>query len=93
MNVLFIFLSVFLGISMGGSITVFIWHAANEKKGNTEKRSFFTVNTEEQAGSSVYNERLRGKEASIFDVVLTGEADIRNYPGGQKLFEQIRGFK
>jgi hypothetical protein len=63
-----------------------------QKEGNIEQRSFFTASTENQAGASV-NERSRNNETSIFDVVLPDEADIRKYPGGQEVVDQIREFE
>ncbi|MCL2802280.1 MAG: hypothetical protein FWD28_11050 [Treponema sp.] len=43
--------------------------------------------------SSIYNERLRGKDETFFDAMLSDEADISRLPEGDKIIELIRDLK
>jgi hypothetical protein len=40
-----------------------------------------------------HNERLRGKDETIFDAALSEEADFTKYPEGEEILKAIRSFK
>jgi hypothetical protein len=41
----------------------------------------------------IHNERLRPDDETIFDVVLSGEADFTKHPKGKEILDVIRGYK
>jgi len=43
--------------------------------------------------SSIRNERLRGKDETIFDVALSEDADFTKYPEGEEILKAIRNYK
>jgi len=40
-----------------------------------------------------HNDRLRGKDETIFDALLSDEADFMNTPQGNEIISAIRGYK
>jgi len=42
---------------------------------------------------SIYNNRLRSENETIFDVALSEKADFTKYPEGQAILETIKDFK
>jgi len=42
---------------------------------------------------SVYNNRLRDENETIFDIALSEKADFTKYPEGQAILEAIKNFK
>ena len=61
-----------------------------------DSTSFFSEDTYraymEQKGS-IFNERLRGKDETFFDAMLSEEADISRLPEGNEIIELIRDLK
>jgi len=43
--------------------------------------------------SSRHNDRLREKDETIFDALLSDEANFMNTPQGQEIIATIRGYK
>jgi len=41
----------------------------------------------------IHNERLRGDDETIFDAVLSEEADFTKRPEGKEILDVIRSFK
>jgi len=42
---------------------------------------------------SIHNERLRGDNETIFDAVLSEEADFTKHPEGEQILNAIRNFE
>jgi hypothetical protein len=58
--------------------------------------SFFSEETYQaflKHQNSLLNERLRGEDETIFDVVLSEEADFTKHPEGKEILEIIRNHK
>jgi hypothetical protein len=63
-------------------------------RGNDE--SFFSEETYQdfvEQRSLFHNERIRGKDETIFDAALSEEADFTKYPEGEEILKAIRSFK
>ena len=61
-----------------------------------DSASFFSEDTYRaymEQKDSIYNERLRGKDETFFDAMLSDEADISRLPEGNEIIELIRGLK
>ena len=43
--------------------------------------------------NAVLNTRFRGEDETIFDVVLSEEADFKKHPEGKEILETIRNYK
>jgi len=61
-----------------------------------DSASFFSEDTYRaymNQKDSIYNERLRGKDETFFDAMLSNEADILRLPEGNEIIELIRDLK
>jgi len=77
------------------SITLLIYYSV-KAKGLMEPAQLTSggnhyVHTEHQ--DSIYNNRLRSENETIFDVALSEKADFTKYPEGQAILEAIKDFK
>jgi len=57
-----------------------------------DSASFFSEDTYQaymKQKGSIYNERLRGKDETFFDAMLSDEADISKLPEGNEIIELI----
>jgi hypothetical protein len=82
------FFSVSLGFVMGGSIILLLHYLLKAK--SKKIISYLSVKTDKK--EFIQNERLRDESTTIFDIVLSDEADFTKRPEGQKLLEAIRSF-
>lgn len=65
-------------------------------KVNGGSESFFSKETYQEfllKQSFVQNARSRGKDETIFDVVLSEEADFTKCPEGEEILKAIRSYK
>ena len=63
---------------------------------NGGSASFFSEKTYQaflEHQNSLLNEPLRGEDETIFDVVLSEEADFTKHPEGKEILETIRNYK
>ena len=61
-----------------------------------ESASFFSEETYKEFVEQrilFHNERLRGKDETIFDAALSEEADFTKHPEGEEILKAIRSFR
>jgi len=95
MNLFVQFFVILLSVLMAGSVLLLGFYlvcASLKRQGRSLDRlpSFFIIQNNEKHNDIPYNNRIRDKDVTIFEIALSEEADFTKHPNGSEIIESIR---